>query len=74
MHGRGIYTWASGDQFIGEFYRDSRDGKGTLTLCTGEIYESTWEEGSMKKEKNSSAGLDQGNFKKKEKDNETIRI
>ena len=47
MHGEGIYTWRTQDFFMGKFKKDKRDGFGTLTLSTGEVFQAEWKEGVM---------------------------
>ena len=38
-HGRGTYTFANGDIYIGEFASDVMDGKGTYRYANGNVYE-----------------------------------
>eukprot|EP01048_Picozoa_sp_COSAG05_P016197 COSAG05_NODE_2054_length_3633_cov_4.249010_3_plen_252_part_00 len=43
MEGRGVYTWANGDVYDGQYKNDERHGKGTWTSASGERYEGMWE-------------------------------
>ena len=36
--GLGTFTWASGDQYVGEFYNDKFHGQGTYSYENGNIF------------------------------------
>ena len=38
MHGDGVYHWACGDEYVGEFYEDKASGVGTYTWVSGHEY------------------------------------
>lgn len=44
-NGKGTYTWANGDKYVGEFKDDKRTGKGTYTHADGEKYVGEWKDG-----------------------------
>jgi hypothetical protein len=39
MMGKGIFVYANGNKYIGDFLDDAKDGTGTLTCPNGEKYE-----------------------------------
>jgi len=45
--GQGIYTWANGTKFEGEWKRDKQHGKGTQTYPTGDKYVGDWQDGKQ---------------------------
>ena len=47
MHGYGIFTWADGRVYCGEYYRDLKHGKGKLSWPCGKFYDGQWENGFM---------------------------
>ena len=44
-HGRGVYTWSTGDVYEGDFNNDSRSGNGTMHWSNGDIYEGNFTDG-----------------------------
>jgi len=44
--GRGRYTWANGDKYVGEWKDGNPHGKGTYTWVAGNKYEGEWKEGN----------------------------
>ena len=46
MHGRGKYTYASGDVYEGEFKDDKRNGRGKYTYASGDVYEGEYKDGN----------------------------
>jgi hypothetical protein len=47
MQGNGIFIWADGRVYYGEFYRDLKHGKGKLTWPCGKFYDGQWVNGIM---------------------------
>lgn len=43
--GRGCFTWASGNNYKGEFKNDKRHGKGMMVWSDGSCYKGDWFEG-----------------------------
>ncbi len=43
--GHGLYTWASGNRYVGEWSLDRQNGKGTLILTSGAVYEGEFRAG-----------------------------
>ena len=41
-HGRGVYTWPSGDRYDGEWRDDKRTGRGVYTWSDGDRYDGEW--------------------------------
>lgn len=41
--GKGTYTWANGDKYIGEWNEDKKHGKGVFSFANGRKKEGTWE-------------------------------
>jgi hypothetical protein len=41
-HGQGVFNWASGGIFIGEYKEDERDGYGEMRWADGKIYQGNW--------------------------------
>ena len=39
IHGKGVYVFANGSQFVGYFYEGSIVGKGRIIFHNGDIYE-----------------------------------
>lgn len=31
MHGKGVFSWADGKKYVGEYYEDKKEGYGELT-------------------------------------------
>ena len=44
-HGRGVYTWASGNRYEGDFIDGKRTGRGVYTSAKGSRYEGDWRNG-----------------------------
>lgn len=43
FHGRGVYRWASGETYDGEYVRGERAGRGRWQMeSLGESYEGEW--------------------------------
>lgn len=42
MHGQGIFTWADGRMYQGEYYDDKKQGYGVFTWPDGRKYEGQW--------------------------------
>lgn len=47
MSDKGVYKWADGKMYEGEFYKDKRHGKGVLTWKSGKKYDGEWVDGKM---------------------------
>jgi len=47
MHGKGVFKFASGKIYTGEFVEDRREGFGTMTWPDGRAYEGIWTNGIM---------------------------
>ena len=45
MHGRGIFTWADGRKYEGEYYDDKKAGHGVFTWPDGRMYDGLWKNG-----------------------------
>jgi len=45
MHGKGIFTWPSGERYEGEYYEDQKHGEGRLTYSDGSYYQGEWRGG-----------------------------
>ncbi|MCP4935092.1 MAG: hypothetical protein GY927_13025 [bacterium] len=46
-HGKGVYTWASGDRYEGDWRDDKQHGKGVYTWANGNHYEGDWRDDKM---------------------------
>lgn len=44
-HGKGVFTWASGNIYKGEYFEDERHGNGQMLWTDGSIYEGEWVKG-----------------------------
>lgn len=42
MHGRGVYTWPTGQSYDGEYKNDLKDGYGSYRWKDGKIYIGYW--------------------------------
>jgi len=42
MHGKGIYNWADGRKYDGEYENDLKHGYGIETNYDGSIYKGSW--------------------------------
>ena len=45
MHGYGVFTWADGRKFEGNYYEDLKTGHGIFYWPNGQIYEGFWKDG-----------------------------
>ena len=45
MHGHGKFNWPDGNEYVGEFIKDKKQGKGVFKWADGRIYDGTWLEG-----------------------------
>jgi hypothetical protein len=45
MNGTGVFTWADGRRYQGEYYDDKKHGKGTFTCPDGRKYIGDWANG-----------------------------
>lgn len=45
MHGQGIYTWADGRKYEGEYINDKKHGFGIYTYPDGRSYKGQWANG-----------------------------
>lgn len=41
-HGRGVYTWASGSRYEGQFSHGKREGQGQMLYASGSRYQGSW--------------------------------
>jgi hypothetical protein len=70
MHGKGVYTWADGKQYVGEFHEGVREGRGVLIAKSrkisgifknGKMHTLQHNDGTMSEfERNSSSVFDLG--------------
>ena len=45
-HGKGIYTWGTGERYVGEFKRGRREGRGKFYRNNGILlYDGEWRRG-----------------------------
>jgi L1 cell adhesion molecule like protein len=42
MHGRGVFRWADGRKYEGEYHDDKKQGYGVFTWPDGRKYEGYW--------------------------------
>ena len=42
MHGSGPFTFANGNEYVGEFVEDAKEGRGSLQYIDGERYDGEW--------------------------------
>ena len=47
MHGQGIYKWADGRRYEGEYLNDKKDGFGIYTYPDGRSYKGEWANGKQ---------------------------
>ena len=47
QNGYGIYTWAHGDKYVGEFKDDNMHGQGTMTFSSGNKRVGVWKDGKL---------------------------
>ena len=43
-HGRGTYTWFTGDTYIGEWNNDKMTGFGKITTLAGKVFEGKFDD------------------------------
>ena len=43
FHGKGTYTWATGDKYIGEWAENMKHGKGSVVWSDGKTYDSDFD-------------------------------
>ena len=48
--GKGIYTHANGDMYIGEFLDGDQNGHGKFTWVNGSVYDGQWKNNNAKAE------------------------
>ena len=46
-HGRGVYRYADGNVYEGEWKDDKMHGRGVFRYADGDVYEGEWEDGKM---------------------------
>ena len=44
-HGKGVYTWTSGNIYKGDYFEDERHGNGQMLWTDGSLYEGEWVNG-----------------------------
>lgn len=47
MHGEGIYTWADGRRYEGQYEMDKKHGFGVYQWADGRVYEGNWYNGKQ---------------------------
>ena len=47
MHGKGVYTWADGRRYEGEYVNDKKHGFGVYTYPDGRSYKGEWANGKQ---------------------------
>ncbi len=47
MHGRGVFTWADGRRYDGDYFDDRKQGFGVFTWPDGRRYEGSWLNGKQ---------------------------
>ena len=47
MHGKGIYTWADGRKYEGDYVNDKKEGFGSYLWTDGRKYEGQWINGKQ---------------------------
>ena len=50
-HGKGTYTYANGDKYIGEWKKGSRHGQGTFAHASGRVEDGIWKRNKLLKQK-----------------------
>ena len=43
MHGKGAFTWASGNKYVGEMFENDFHGQGTKTFADGTVQKGRFE-------------------------------
>ena len=47
MHGKGVFSFASGKKYVGEYKNGKKHGQGTYTFADGEIVRGIWKNGEL---------------------------
>merc|ERR1712139_530121 len=47
MHGKGIFTWTNGRQYMGEYRHDQKEGYGWFKWPDSSQYEGEWKDGKQ---------------------------
>lgn len=47
MHGHGVYTWADGRRYEGQYEMDKKHGFGVYRWADGRVYEGNWYNGKQ---------------------------
>lgn len=45
MDGYGVFTWADGRKYVGEYFEDKKHGYGTFYWADGKCYKGNWANG-----------------------------
>lgn len=45
MHGDGTFTYKDGNQYVGHYWEDRKEGYGELYYSNGDIYKGYWKDG-----------------------------
>ena len=45
MHGKGVYTWADGGKYDGDYQEDKKHGNGVYTFSNGKVRRGEWSQG-----------------------------
>lgn len=45
MHGKGIFKWANGNRYEGDYKEDKKDGTGIFYFADGKVYKGSWHHG-----------------------------
>jgi len=49
MHGQGLFTWADGRMYDGDYFDDKQHGEGIYLTSKGEVKRGEWKEGKRVK-------------------------
>ena len=47
MDGEGLYTWADGRRYQGQYVQDKKHGRGKYTWANGRSYDGEWKDGKQ---------------------------
>ena len=47
MQGRGVFTWADGRRYEGEYFNDKKEGRGRFEWPDGRSYDGYWRAGNQ---------------------------
>lgn len=47
MHGHGIFHWADGRTYEGQYNNDEKHGEGKFTWPNGRVYDGSWNNGKL---------------------------